>query len=76
MTTSRLAILLAVLLAGLSSIYMLPKGQQEQPVGIDLELPKMVGGVWYGRDLAVSDLERDTLGEGTEFSRSSSAGRT
>ena len=71
MTTSRLAVLLAVMLAGLSCVFLLPRQLRFQPVGIDLDLPKMVGGMWYGRDLAVSDLERNTLGEGTEFARKS-----
>lgn len=68
MTTSRLAILLAVLLAGMSSIFLLPHQLGFQPVGINLDLPKMVGG-WYGRDLEVSQQERYVLGPGTEFSR-------
>lgn len=71
MTTSRLAILLAVLLGGLSSVFLLPKQLGFQPVGIQLELPKMVGG-WYGvADLEISDKERGTLGPGTEFARKS-----
>jgi EpsI family protein len=70
MTTSRLAILLAVLLAGLSGIFLLPQQLGFQPVGITLDLPKMVGG-WYGTDLAVSEKERIVLGEGTEFARKS-----
>ena len=54
----------------MSSIFLLPKQLGFQPVGIDLELPKMVGG-WYGTDLAVSEKERIVLGEGTEFARKS-----
>jgi Protein of unknown function (DUF3485) len=68
MTTSRLAILLAVLLAGLSSVFLLPQQLGFQPVGITLELPKMVGN-WYGRDLGVSEKERSVLGKETEFAR-------
>jgi EpsI family protein len=70
MTTKRLAILLAVLLGGLSSIFLLPHQLGFQPVGIGLELPKMVGG-WYGTDMAVSEKEKQVLGEGTEFARKS-----
>ena len=70
MTTSRLALLLAILLAGLSSIFLLPRQLGFQPVGVNLDLPKMVGG-WYGKDLAVSEKERLVLGEGTEFARKS-----
>jgi EpsI family protein len=62
MTTSRLAILLAVLLAGLGSIFLLPRQLGFQPVGVDAELPKMVGG-WYGQDMNVSDKEKTVLGE-------------
>jgi hypothetical protein len=70
MTTSRLAILLAVLLAGLSSVFLLPQQLGFQPAGISLELPKMVGG-WYGKDLEISDKERVVLGKETEFARKS-----
>jgi EpsI family protein len=70
MTTRRLAILLAIILAGMSSIFALPQHLDFQPVGIDLDLPKMVGG-WYGTDMAVSEKERQVLGEGTEFARKS-----
>ena len=70
MTTSRLAILLAVLLAGLSSVFLLPHQLGFQPVGITLDLPKMVGG-WYGKDLAISEKERTVLGKETEFARKS-----
>lgn len=70
MTTKRLAILLGVLVVGLGSIFMLPRQLGFQPVGIELDLPKMVGG-WYGKDLEISDKERSVLGEdkGTEFAR-------
>jgi EpsI family protein len=69
MTTSRLAILLAVLLAGLSSVFLLPKQATfDQPTGVDLTLPQMVG-VWYGRDLQVGEAEHNALGWETEFSR-------
>ena len=70
MTTSRLAILLAVLLAGLSCVFLLPdQGKFQQPTGIDLELPKAVGGTWLGIDQAISDKEQNVLGKDTEFSR-------
>lgn len=68
MTTKRLAILLAVLLAGLGSIFLLPRQLGFQPVGIVLELPKMIGG-WYGTDIAVSENEKQVLGQGTDFAR-------
>lgn len=68
MTTKRLFILLVVMLAGLSSVLFLPKQLGFQPVGVKLELPKMVG-IWYGEDMAVSEKERKVLGEETEFAR-------
>ncbi len=69
MTTSRLAILLATLLAGMSTVFLLPRDQIVQPVGIDMNLPKMVGGKWFGRDVEISDREIGGLGRETEFSR-------
>ena len=70
MTTNRLAILLAVLLGGLSTVFLLPaQSNFQQPVGIDLELPTTVSGGWFGYDQKVSELERSVLGVGTEFSR-------
>jgi EpsI family protein len=69
MTTKRLFILLVVMLAGLSSVLFLPRQLGFQPVGVKLELPKMVGGIWYGEDMAVSEKERKVLGEETEFAR-------
>jgi len=68
MTTSRLAILSAVVLAGLSGIFFLPKQLGFQPVGIRLELPEYLGE-WWGQDMEISQLERDTLGADTEFAR-------
>ncbi len=68
MTTSRLAILLAVLLAGLSSVYLLPEKLGFQPVGIELRLPEYLGQ-WWGQEMQVSQKERDTLGPDTEFAR-------
>jgi hypothetical protein len=70
MITKRLLILFAVLLLGMGSVFLLPHQLGFQPVGISLELPKMVGG-WYGRDLEISDKEKTVLGEdrGTQFAR-------
>jgi EpsI family protein len=70
MTTKRLAILLAVLLGGLSCVFLLPKHLAIQPVGVRMELPEYLGQ-WRGKDLAVSDKEIYTLGVGTEFARKS-----
>jgi EpsI family protein len=68
MTTSRLAILLAVLLGGLSTVLLLPKHLSYQPVGIELTLPEF-SGEWYGETVKVSEREITILGVGTEFSR-------
>jgi EpsI family protein len=68
MTTSRLAILLAVLLGGLGSVYLLPRVLGFMPLGIDLHLPDGLGE-WWGQDAAVTQKERDVLGPGTEFAR-------
>lgn len=70
MTTKRLTILLAVIVAGMGSIFLLPHQLGFQPAGVDPALPKMVGG-WYGRDLEVTKKEKDVLGEdnGTAFAR-------
>lgn len=69
MITKRLTILLAVLLGGMSTIFLLPKHLGFQPAGIEMGLPKMVGG-WYGQEIDITDKERNVLGgQGTEFAR-------
>lgn len=70
MTTSRLAILLAVLLGGLGSVLFLPKQLSYQPVGIDRRLPEF-SGEWFGHEVKVSEREIGILGADTEFSRKS-----
>ena len=69
MTTSRLAVLLAVLLA-MSVALFLPKQTLEQPMGVKLELPAQVGE-WQGADMKITDKEIYTLGKETEFARKS-----
>ena len=69
MTTSRLALLLAVLLT-MSTVFFLPKQVQEQPTGVKLELPATVGE-WQGKDEPITDKEIGTLGKETEFARKS-----
>lgn len=68
MTTSRLFALLAVLLGGLSAVFLIPKQVGLLPVGINKELPEFLGE-WWGKDIEVSQKERDTLGGDTEFAR-------
>ncbi len=67
MTTSRLAVLLALLLT-MSTVFFLPKKAAEQPVGVKLELPVTVGD-WHGVDGKITDKEILTLGKETEFAR-------
>jgi EpsI family protein len=70
MITNRLTILLAVLLGGLSTVFLLPKQLYYQPVGVNLALPESVG-VWEGKDLAISEREIAALGHETQFARKS-----
>ena len=72
MTTNRLTILLIVLLAGMSGVFLLPKQLFYQPVGVTLELPEFIGE-WWGKPLAVTDKERSVLGQQTQFARQSYA---
>ncbi len=67
MTTSRLAILLAALLA-MSTVVFLPKQTVEQPTGVKLALPATVGD-WTGTEMKITDKEIGTLGKETEFAR-------
>ena len=67
MTTSRLAVLLAVLIA-MSAVFLLPKQFQEQPVGVKLALPETLGE-WTGTDAPITDREISILGKETEFAR-------
>ena len=67
MTTSRLAVLLAVLLT-MSAVFFLPKQIQEQPVGVKLELPETLGE-WHGAEAKIGTRELEILGKETEFAR-------
>lgn len=73
MTTKRLAILLATVGLGLSTVFLLPKSA-EQPTGLQLTgeeevaMPEDVSG-WFGRSGEITQKERDTLGKGTKFGR-------
>ena len=68
MTTKRLAILLAVLLGGLSLVYLLPHQLGFQPVGISLDLPEKLGP-WRGQAVEVTQKEHEVLGADTQFAR-------
>lgn len=70
MTTKRLALLLAVLLGGMSAVYLLPKQLGYQPVGVNLFLPTTLGR-WQGQEMKVSEKEHEALGGDTQFVRKS-----
>ncbi len=68
MTPKRLILLLVLLLAGFSTIFVLPTTARMQPAGIKLELPQFVGK-WYGVDQQITQRELDMLAGDTEFAR-------
>ncbi len=68
MTPKRLIVLLLILGAGFSAIFLLPTTAKTQPVGIKLELPQFVGK-WYGVDQKITDRELEVLAGDTEFAR-------
>lgn len=66
----RAGILLAIVLAGLSLVFLLPKGLGHQPFGVvDMAAMPEYVGAWRGEDLEVTKKERDTLGQDTGFAR-------
>lgn len=76
--SGKLAILLAVLLAGMSCVFLLPKQLGYQPVGVKMEhaqdpknshpvLPDYLGG-WFGKETEVTDKEKGVL-VGSDFAR-------
>lgn len=68
MITKRLLVLLVVVAAGMSGVFLLPKSYS-QPYGIVLNLPDYVGE-WFGKKQDVTKKEREVLGKETEFARS------
>jgi len=68
MTTRRTLLLLALLAAGLSTVFVLPRAAALAPAAVRLELPAELGA-WTGRELAVSDRERESLGPETAFAK-------
>jgi EpsI family protein len=68
MTIRRLLILQVMVLAGLSTVFILPKSLHFQPAGVNMTLPEFVGE-WYGRKTAVTERELEVLAADTEFSR-------
>jgi EpsI family protein len=68
MMARRFFILDAALIFGLSTIFFLPKAQQESPAGIALKLPIWVGD-WIGDDAQVTPRELEVLAKDTHFAR-------
>lgn len=68
MITKRLFAVQCALLAGFSTVFLLPAISQTSPAGIAMTLPHEVG-VWTGEKIAVTQRERDTLSKDTEFAR-------
>jgi EpsI family protein len=68
MITKRLATLQLALLGGFGSVFLLPKDVRVQPAAVDLSLPQYVGD-WKGDDQPITQGERDSLGQDTQFAR-------
>ena len=65
---TRLLSLQFILLAGLGSVFLLPKDVRIQPAAVATSLPQMVGD-WQGIDQPISEGERNILGPDTQFVR-------
>ncbi len=68
MLTKHLSILLAVMLLGLSGVFLIPHGGGLGPAGIAMYLPDNIG-VWTGSDAAVTAEELAGLAPDTGFKR-------
>ena len=68
MNIRRLIVLQILLLAGLSTVFALPKHPRLVPPAINLSLPDFLGD-WYGRNEEVGEGERQILGPDTQFAR-------
>lgn len=68
--TKRAGILLAVIGLGMSLVFALPSSLNTQPLGVvDMTAMPEYVGAWRGEDLAITQKERDTLGQDTGFAR-------
>jgi hypothetical protein len=68
--TKRAGILLAVVGLGMSLVFALPSSQNTQPLGVvDMSAMPEYIGAWRGRDMEITQKERDTLGQDTGFAR-------
>jgi len=68
MTIKRLAALQIVLLGGLGSVFLVPRDVAFEPAAVNSSLPEDVGD-WNGTDQAITQFERDVLGQDTQFAR-------
>jgi len=68
MITKRLLSIEIVLLAGFSTIFLLPHTNKAMPAGIAMTLPTFVGG-WVGEDAPVTKRELEVLAKDTQFAR-------
>lgn len=68
MITKRLFTIEVVLLAGFSTIFLLPHTNTGMPSGIAMTLPTFVGG-WVGQDAEITAREHEVLAKDTQFAR-------
>ena len=68
MITKRLFAVELLLVAGLSTVFLLPQAPKTKPAGISLKLPIWVGN-WLGDDAAVTRKELEVLAKDTQFAR-------
>ncbi len=68
MTAKRLLLLQVVLIAGLSSAFLVPTQSKTQPMGVVMELPESIGQ-WTGVKQPISKAELEQLAADTTFAR-------
>ena len=68
MNVRRLALLQVILIAGLSSAFLVPTQSRIQPMGVKMELPESIGQ-WSGVPQKVTQAEVDELAADTSFAR-------
>src|SRR5207237_9783092 len=66
MITKRLFAVELLLVAGLSTVFLLPQAPKTKPAGISLKLPIWVGN-WIGDDAAITQRELEVLAKDTQF---------
>ncbi len=68
MNAKRLLLLQVILIAGLSSAFLVPKQSKTQPMGVIMDLPESIGQ-WTGVKQAITTAELEQLAADTSFSR-------